>query len=158
MTDKPTSAPKDAPGDVAGLIERLHRAVERERLNLPLKASEVTINVMLDCVAALSAPQHPAEQSRGGGLPTIAPGHWDSEGGHEVAVEYVGKSRADLAHGELSDFLLANRVFMAGRGDLDLIAWQTAAKERIRWLSAQLALETTPQPAGDAGEEKTDAG
>jgi hypothetical protein len=31
---------------------------------------------------------------------------------------------------------------MAGRGDLDLIVWQTAAKERIRWLSAQLAIRS----------------
>jgi hypothetical protein len=29
---------------------------------------------------------------------------------------------------------------MADRPDLALIAYQTAAKERIRWLSAQLAL------------------
>lgn len=39
----------------------------------------------------------------------------------------------------VSDFDLANRVFMADRNDLDLIVWQTAAKERIRWLSIELA-------------------
>jgi hypothetical protein len=39
----------------------------------------------------------------------------------------------------MTDFALANRVFMADRNDLDLIVWQTAAKERIRWLSIELA-------------------
>lgn len=47
--------------------------------------------------------------------------------------------REDLPHGEMTDFVLANKVFMAMRDDLDLINWQTLAKERIRWLSVQLS-------------------
>jgi hypothetical protein len=49
-------------------------------------------------------------------------------------------TRATLAYGHLSDLVLANAVFMADRRDLDLTSYQTAAKERIRWLSAQLAI------------------
>ena len=39
----------------------------------------------------------------------------------------------------MTDFELANAVFMADRNDLGLIVYQTAAKERIRWLSLRLA-------------------
>lgn len=72
-------------------------------------------------------------------LPETAAGHWDSDAGREMAETYLGKARSDLMNGDISDLALANRMFMAGRSDLDLVAWQTAAKERIRWLSAQLA-------------------
>lgn len=71
--------------------------------------------------------------------PAIAPGHWESDAGHSIAIEYALKERADLCSGAMSDFELANRQFMAGRFDTDLVAWQTAAKERIRWLSVKLA-------------------
>jgi hypothetical protein len=71
-----------------------------------------------------------------------ATGHWDSSAGAEKAREYAGLGRNDLTKGDISDFALANRVFLASRDDLDLIVWQTAAKERIRWLSAQLAIAT----------------
>lgn len=67
------------------------------------------------------------------------PGHWDTAEGAAVARQYVNMPRGNLSHGEMSDLALANRMYMAGRGDLDLTAWQHAAKERIRWLSAQLA-------------------
>ena len=43
--------------------------------------------------------------------------------------------RAALAKGSLTDDELANGIFMADRSDLDLISWQQAAKDRIRWLS-----------------------
>ena len=39
----------------------------------------------------------------------------------------------------MTDFQLANAIFLAGRDDLDLVSLQTAAKERIRWLSLRLA-------------------
>jgi hypothetical protein len=73
-------------------------------------------------------------------LPSQVAGQWDTPDGHEIASEYLGRDRSDLAMGEMSDLLLANTVFMADRFDLGLLAYQTAAKERIRWLSAQLAL------------------
>jgi hypothetical protein len=68
------------------------------------------------------------------------PGHWETPEGRLMAAEYAGKPRADLAYGERTDMEIANRIFMANRHDLDLIHWQEAAKQRIRWLSAQLAL------------------
>lgn len=67
-------------------------------------------------------------------------GHWVSDGGTEMANRYVEMSRADLAYGHRSDLELANDMYMADRNSLDLLSLQTAAKERIRWLSAQLAL------------------
>lgn len=85
-------------------------------------------------------------------LPVAMPGHWDTPEGHEMATGYLARSREELCHGELSDLALANRVYMASRDDLDLLAWQTAAKERIRWLSAQLASRQSPQPPQDAVE------
>lgn len=73
-------------------------------------------------------------------LPTSLPGHWDTLEGCFIAQDYAGKERSDLCMGDVSDLALANRQFLASRHDLDLIAYQTAAKERIRWLSAQLAI------------------
>lgn len=71
-------------------------------------------------------------------LPINAPGHWSSAEGCDIATEYAHKSRADLMHGEMSDLALANEQYMVSRDSLDLLPMQTAAKERIRWLSAQL--------------------
>jgi hypothetical protein len=56
-----------------------------------------------------------------------------------MAVEYLTLPRNRLGRSDLTDFALANAVFLADRSDLDLIVYQTAAKERIRWLSAHLA-------------------
>lgn len=69
----------------------------------------------------------------------IIPGHWATSDGAEMAARCVGEDRSQLTKGDLSDFALANAQFLASRHDLDLIVYQTAAKERIRWLSAQLA-------------------
>jgi len=80
--------------------------------------------------------------------------HWASEEGAKMAREYLALSRDNLAMPHLSDFELANAVFLASRHDFDLISFQTAAKERIRWLSAQLAaLHQPPAPAGYTREE-----
>lgn len=73
-------------------------------------------------------------------LPIFLPGHWDTDEGREVALAYADTERSTLAKGDLSDLVIANGVFLADRTDLDLIGWQTAAKQRIRWLSVQLAL------------------
>jgi len=54
----------------------------------------------------------------------------------EFVRQYEGRPRS---FGHMSDFALANAVFMTDRGDLELIVFQTAAKERIRWLSIELA-------------------
>ena len=97
--------------------------------------------------------QHIAEHRRAEQLPTAPklpdrlPGHWDTNAGLAIAMDYANQTRNDLAHGLMTDMELANRINMADRGDLDLIAWQTAAKERIRWLSVQLALALARQPS-----------
>ena len=67
------------------------------------------------------------------------PGHWSTDEGTEMANRYLEVPRERLALGQQTDLELANAIFMVGRGDLELIGLQTAAKERIRWLSAQLA-------------------
>lgn len=64
----------------------------------------------------------------------------DPHGAHYA----VGVERAKLAMGDLTDDELANGVFMNGDGSNSSdrffrpIAWLTAAKERIRWLSRQV--------------------
>lgn len=80
--------------------------------------------------------------------PDALAGHWDTAAGRQMAESNMRvESRGFLTKGEVSDFALANAVFLAGRDDLDLIVWQTAAKERIRWLSAQLATALTAGPS-----------
>ncbi|CAN5572083.1 hypothetical protein BH10PSE14_BH10PSE14_06180 [soil metagenome] len=77
-------------------------------------------------------------------LPASLPGHWNTPGGADMAERSLRIGRADLCKGDVCDLELANAVFLAGRNDLDLIVWQTAAKERIRWLSAHLAAAAMP--------------
>lgn len=105
-------------------------------------------------LAATRSTPSPATRPVGDGweLPETLDGHWDTPGGRDMAQTYAGYSRANLLMGNLSDLALANAVFMAGRDDLDLIHYQTAAKERIRWLSVQLALAPPhdPQPASES--------
>jgi len=73
-------------------------------------------------------------------LPVSLPGHWLTEDGHAKAREYATKPREWLALAEMPDYLLANAVFMVDRDSLELGIYQTAAKERIRWLSVKLAI------------------
>lgn len=54
------------------------------------------------------------------------------------AGRYDG-DRAELAMGDLTDDMLANGLFLYDhRAGLHSLAWLTAAKERIRWLSRKL--------------------
>lgn len=73
-------------------------------------------------------------------LSNVVPGHWETAEGANIAGDYANKYRADLAIGGLTDFALANAVFMADPNSFGIIAWQEAAKQRIRWLSVQLAI------------------
>ncbi len=78
-------------------------------------------------------------------VPERGPGHCDDDAAWaEFVSQYNGQPRS---RPDMTDFALANRVFMADRGDLDLIVWQTAAKERIRWLSIELAKALSAAPA-----------
>jgi len=73
-------------------------------------------------------------------IPDAVPGHWETPAGKQMAEGYVDSPRIGLCMGDVSDFVLANEVYMLDRHSLDLLAYQTAAKDRIRWLSVQLAL------------------
>lgn len=65
-------------------------------------------------------------------------GHCDSD---EHFVEFTTRlQEVARPYAQMTDFALANAVFMADRNDFDLMAYQTAAKERIRWLSVHLAM------------------
>ncbi len=75
------------------------------------------------------------------GVVERGPGHCaDNDAWAYFCERLCTLARKDLAGGDMTDFALANHVFMADRMDLDLIGAQTAAKERIRWLSVQLAI------------------
>jgi len=70
-------------------------------------------------------------------VPARGPGHCEDDGAWAAFVrQYDGQPRSLP---DMTDFALANAVFMADRNDLNLMHYQTAAKERIRWLSIELA-------------------
>jgi hypothetical protein len=93
-------------------------------------------------------PRLHVEASARGARPA---GHCESDAAwEEFVAQYKGQPRT---YAELSDFALANAVFMAARDSLDLIHYQTAAKERIRWLSIRLAEALTdPRQPSEADE------
>jgi hypothetical protein len=65
------------------------------------------------------------------------PGHCDDDKAWaEFTRQYAGQPRRLPG---TTDFALANAIFMADRNDMSLLHYQTAAKERIRWLSIRLA-------------------
>lgn len=53
--------------------------------------------------------------------------------------ELLNKERSELTMGQYTDDQVAHGISVASRQDLDLISWQFGAKDRIRWLSRQLA-------------------
>lgn len=84
-------------------------------------------------------------------LPDTLDGHWDTAAGRDMAVDCLKQERSSLGMWDLTDMELANAQFLVMRDDLRLINHQTAAKERIRWLSAQFAaaklrLAKKPEP------------
>jgi hypothetical protein len=87
----------------------------------------------------------------------VLPGHWTTPEGREKAVEYATMRRADLTHGDKPDLAMANAVYLVDRYSLDLLPMQTAAKERIRWLSVQLAIANQKLAASPALYEALEA-
>lgn len=73
-------------------------------------------------------------------LPATLAGHWETDDGHKKAQDYATRPRARLALGDTSDLKLATAIYLVDRDSLHLIRLQAAAKQRIRWLSVQLAL------------------
>lgn len=70
-----------------------------------------------------------------GELPEVMPGHWTTPGGRDMALATLDDPHMARSRERISDFALANEVFLSPG-----IANLTDAKERIRWLSARLAL------------------
>lgn len=95
-------------------------------------ATAVFINRLRDALAGRL-------EGRGGGEAGKRPeGHCNDDAAwEEFRRQYAGKPRS---RPDMTDFELANAVYMASpRNELDLLHLQTAAKERIRWLSIRLA-------------------
>ena len=88
-------------------------------------APRIAAQVQAEAVAEGVEPQTPAAKWREEGKPDPHGTRYDCE-------------RAKLAKGHLTDDELANGVYMVDRNSLDLIVWQEAAKDRIRWLSRAL--------------------
>lgn len=88
-------------------------------------------------------------------IPPRPAGHCDDDAAWaEFVRQYDGQPRSMPG---LTDFALANAIFMVDRNSLDLMVWQTAAKERIRWLSIELAkAQATAEPT--AWERETSNG
>jgi hypothetical protein len=83
-------------------------------------------------------------------LPTSAVHHWDTQAGYEMAVKYQGLEKSVLCMGDKTDGEVAEGLRLARLSDFDLIGWQTAAKERLRWLSVQLAVKLTEYKIGSS--------
>lgn len=82
-------------------------------------------------------------------LPEKLAGHWGTFEGQKFALEMADVDRSQLSYGQMSDFALANAMFMADRNDPELIVWQKAAQDRIRWLSTQLAIARSALSAAE---------
>lgn len=74
-------------------------------------------------------------------LPDILPGHWETDEGSGMAKHYLDAypTREKLAYGKLTDMSVAWEISMLFRTDPDFEPKLAMAKDRIRWLSAQLA-------------------
>lgn len=66
-------------------------------------------------------------------LPDSAPGQWSTPEGREMAERYADDDRSRLCMADFPDLALANALYLA-TGEIGI---QTAAKERMRWLSVQ---------------------
>lgn len=68
---------------------------------------------------------------------------WVAEDKGDEVCEMVQKQRelkrSDLPMSEMSDFRFANAQFLIDRNSFERSVYQSAAKQRIRWLSVQLA-------------------
>jgi hypothetical protein len=85
-----------------------------------------------------TAPLSPAVE----GLADALSGHWSTSAGRDMAVAALDDPHMEHNRARQPDLQLANDVFLSpGIGNL------TAAKERIRWLSARLAVALNTRTA-----------
>lgn len=102
-----------------------------------------------DCGAKITS-NYASTESRPQGDASTPAGRWSENGEPDPhGSEYNGE-RSKLAMGHLSDDELANGLFVCDhRRSLESIAWLTAAKDRIRWLSRKLAATTAAHGVPD---------
>lgn len=74
-------------------------------------------------------------------LPSLLNGHWRALDGYEMAKRYASRAREDLCGGESTDMLVAFEIADLRRDDFNFESTLATARDRIRWLSVQLALE-----------------
>lgn len=75
-------------------------------------------------------------------IPDQVPGHWETLAGKQMAGEYADNTRARLCGGQYTDMEIAHQTAMIGRDDLMFEPKLSMARDRIRWLSVQLAIAT----------------
>jgi len=75
-------------------------------------------------------------------LPDVLAGHWATPEGLEMARRYAGMHRMEVMAQNQTDMEVANAAFMDPS-----IMNLTVAKDRIRWLSVQLALANAGKAA-----------
>jgi hypothetical protein len=132
MTDTALLALRETRAALGQLVEQV------EQMRGMFSDSDGAIrNALADAEAALAM------------MPPTPAAKWLERGEPDPHGDRYNCERAALAKGELTDDELANGIFMADRYSLDLIVWQTAAKDRIRWLSRALTAALTPQPAAE---------
>jgi len=73
-------------------------------------------------------------------LPDVLQGHWTTPSGHDMAERVADLKRHEIGFWDATDFDLAHRCGMADGRTIADTAVLLAAKDRIRWLSVQLAL------------------
>lgn len=83
-------------------------------------------------------------------LPEVLAGHWDTPEGREMAMRYANEDRPAPHLG--SDLHLANAAYMELHEPLG-----TGTKERMRWLSVQLALAQARLSTEREGRERAQA-
>ena len=98
------------------------------------------------------------EQIEINAMPSTPSSHWRVEGAPDPHAGHYDGERAALAMGKITDDELANGAFMNYDQPLNLagiiagthsspIAWMTAVKDRIRWLSRSLEKEISERDA-----------
>lgn len=121
--------------NVARLVSDAIRAINPAAISDPSPAVAKAMDRFRQKSAEVAAAQ-----------PSTVAARWRANGQPDPHGSRYECERAALPKGDMSDDELANRMFIADRNDLDLIVWQTAAKERIRWLSRALIAALEPQP------------
>lgn len=106
----------------------MHAAGETELVRIWTKVEKIRAK-------QAAKPKHSPLPQVGSATPAAK---WRQEGKEDPHGKHYDCERAQLAMGDLTDDEMANAIFMADRSSLDLIAYQTAAKDRIRWLSRAL--------------------